>query len=61
MNVYVSIELDTEKLYQKLECAIDYFKDAESRQLNDVDIDECYEDYINTLLIFDESLIKKIT
>lgn len=59
MNVYVSIELDTEKLNQKLECAIDYFKDVESRQLNDVDIEECYKDYVHALLIFDESLIVK--
>ena len=55
MNLY--IKLDTEKLYQKIDLAIDYFKDAEARQLNDVDIEECYKDYVHALLIFDESLI----
>lgn len=30
----VSIKVNSEKLYQKIEKAIEYFKDAESRQLN---------------------------
>lgn len=52
----VSIKVNSEKLYQKLEKAIEYFKDAESKQLNDVDMEKCSNDYIKALLIFDETL-----
>jgi hypothetical protein len=52
----VSIKLNSEKLYQKLEKAIENFKDEESKQLNDVDIGKCSDDYITALLIFDQTL-----
>jgi hypothetical protein len=52
----VSIQVNSEKLYQKLEKAIEYFKDAESRQLNNVDLVKCSDDYVTALLIFDQTL-----
>lgn len=52
----VSIKVNSEKLYQKIEKAIEYFKDAESRQLNNVDLGKCSDDYIKALLIFDQTL-----
>ena len=52
----VSIKVNSEKLYQKLEKVIENFKDAESRQLNNVDLVKCCDDYITALLIFDQTL-----
>lgn len=52
----VSIKVNSEKLYQKLEKAIEYFKDAEAKQLNNIDMKKCSDDYIKALLIFDQTL-----
>lgn len=54
----MKIILQTERLYQKLEKAIDTFKDLESKSLHDVDIELCIKDYISALLIFDQTLFE---
>lgn len=50
--------LDTQKLFNLTEKAIDNFKDMEARQLNNVDLKKCIDDYIKAMFIYNETVWK---
>lgn len=52
----VLIKLDSNKLYQLLESAIDNFKQMESNHLFDVDLEKCSKDYVSALMIYNQTL-----
>ena len=54
----IKVILQTEKLYQKIEKAIENLIHLESESPHDVDIGKCIDDYITALLIFDQTLFK---
>ena len=48
--------LDSQKLFNLTEKAIDNFKDMEARQLNNVDLKKCIDDYMKALLIYNQTM-----
>ncbi len=52
------LRIDSEKLKNLLESAVDNFKDMEANHLHNVDLRKCLDDYISALLIFNQSVFK---
>jgi hypothetical protein len=50
--------LDSQKLFNLTEKAVDNFKDMESKQLNNVDLKKCIDDYMRALLIYNQTMWK---
>ena len=52
------LRVDSNKLYEALEKAIENFKSMEAAHLDSVDIKKCYEDYVSAVLIFNKTLFR---
>ena len=52
------LRVDSNKLYEVLERAIENFKSMESAQLGSVDIEKFSEDYVSAVLIFNQTLFR---
>lgn len=52
----VFLKVNSERLYSKIEKAIENFKDMEANFDGNVDLEKCSQDYINALLIFNQTL-----
>lgn len=50
--------LDSQKLFNLTEKAVDNFKDMEARQLNNIDLEKCINDYIKAVLIYNQTMWK---
>ena len=50
--------LDSQKLFKLTEKAVDNFKDMEARQLNNIDLEKCINDYIKAVLIYNQTMWK---
>lgn len=50
--------LDSQKLFNIIEKAVENFKDMEARQLNNVDLEKCINDYIKAVLIYNQTMWK---
>lgn len=44
--------VNSNKLYKRIEMAIENFKDMEAQHDGNVDLEQCSQDYIKALLIF---------
>lgn len=50
--------LDSQKLFDLTEKAVDNFKEMESKQLNNVDLKKCIDDYMRAILIYNQTMWK---
>lgn len=50
--------LDSQKLFNLTEKAVDNFKEMESRHLGSVDLKKCIDDYMKALLIYNQTMWK---
>lgn len=48
--------VNSNKLYKRIEMAIENFKDMEAQFDGNVDLEKCSQDYIKALLIFNQTL-----
>lgn len=48
--------VNSNKLYKRIEMAIENFKDMEAQYDGNVDLEQCSQDYIKALLIFNQTL-----
>ena len=55
-KVRAVLRVNSQKLYERLELAIENFKTMESNHCGNVDLEKCSEDYIKALLIFNQTL-----
>lgn len=55
-KVRAVLRVNSQKLYECLEIAIENFKTMESNNCGNVDLEKCSQDYINALLIFNQTL-----
>ena len=52
----VFLKVNSERLYSKIEKAIENFKDMEAQYDGNVDLEQCSQDYIKAVLIFNQTL-----
>lgn len=50
------LRVNSKKLYERIEMAIENFKDMEAQYDGNVDLEQCSQDYINAVLIFNQTL-----
>lgn len=50
------LRVNSQKLYERIEMAIENFKDMEAQYDGNVDLEQCSKDYINAVLIFNQTL-----
>lgn len=50
------LRVNSQKLYERIEMAIDNFKDMEAQFDGNVDLEQCSQDYIKAVLIFNQTL-----
>ena len=48
--------VNSQKLYERIEMAIENFKDMEAQYDGNVDLEQCSQDYIKAVLIFNQTL-----
>lgn len=54
----MKLTINTEKLNEQIESAIDNFKDMEANVLHDVDLKKCVDDYIAVIFICHDHLFE---
>ena len=50
------LRVNSQKLYERIEMAIENFKDMEAQYDGNFDLEQCSQDYINAVLIFNQTL-----
>ena len=50
------LRVNSQKLYERIEMAIENFKDMEAQFDGNVDLEQCSQDYIKAVLIFNQTL-----
>lgn len=50
------LRVNSQKLYERIEMAIENFKDMEAQFYGNVDLEQCSQDYIKAVLIFNQTL-----
>lgn len=50
------LRVNSQKLYERIEMAIENFKDMEAQYDGNVDLEQCSQDYIKAVLIFNQTL-----
>ena len=50
------LRVNSQKLYERIEMAIENFKDMEAQYDGNVDLEKCSQDYIKAILIFNQTL-----
>lgn len=50
------LRVNSQKLYECIEMAIENFKDMEAQYDGNVDLEQCSQDYIKAVLIFNQTL-----
>ena len=50
------LRVNSKKLYERIEIAIENFKDMEAQFDGNVDLEQCSQDYIKAVLIFNQTL-----
>lgn len=50
------LRVNSQKLYERIEIAIENFKDMEAQFDGNVDLEQCSQDYIKAVLIFNQTL-----
>ena len=50
------LRVNSQKLYERIEMAIENFKDMEAQFDGNVDLEQCSQDYIKAILIFNQTL-----
>lgn len=50
--------LDSQKLFDLTEKAVENFKDMEAKHLGSVDLKKCIDDYMKALLIYNQTMWK---
>ena len=50
------LSVNSQKLYERIAMAIENFKDMEAQFDGNVDLEQCSQDYIKAVLIFNQTL-----
>ena len=52
----IIVRINSAKLFEKLENAVEAFKEMEAQSLNNVDIEKCIQDYSKALCSYNQTL-----